>query len=149
MLAIYAPYKTTTPSEVKRFELQYLEYKEKRSKKAAPATDKVTQALDLLQNVTELWNTASFFNRIKQYYQNVVIEYSLVRKIIIIAVPLFIIITTLSFVDQNIRLSFGLLIDIPSSQNEEKKYEAFYALLSGLWAGLFFTVSGGLLRMFF
>jgi hypothetical protein len=82
-------------------------------------------------------------------YREIVIEYSLVTKIILIAVPLFIIITTLSFVEPRIRMPFGLLVNtiMTFQQTQKIQYDMLYELLSALWAGLFFTVSGGLLRM--
>ena len=43
----------------------------------------------------------------------------------------------------------GILIDIPLFQKVKHPQGVFYELLSALWAGLFFTVSGGLLRILF
>jgi hypothetical protein len=81
------------------------------------------------------------------FFKNVVLEYRLVKKIIYVALPLFIILTSLSFIQQNITLPFGLLIE--NSSQVRPSPISIYDILSAIWIGLFFTVSGGLLRMLF
>jgi hypothetical protein len=100
-------------------------------------------------NIRLVYRDKVFSFAAEQYYQNTVIEYWLVRKIILIAIPLFIILTTLSFADPQIKMPLGILIDIPLFQKVKHSQEIFYQLLSALWAGLFFTASGGLLRILF
>lgn len=169
MLAVYAPYRTTVPLGVKNYETALQMFKSlRKDPKLAQLNDAVAQKAAL--NIDKMaplvkaalgflpppFNTIAngFFSGFSQnnYYKNVVIEYWLVKKILFIAIPLFIILTTSSFADQRIKMPLGLLIDIPiyeKSISENYQKEIFYQLLSALWAGLFFTVSGGLLRMLF
>jgi hypothetical protein len=162
MLAIYAPYKTATPADIREDVRLYAESKSRLKKSKAsipnptgessmdtPGKSPLNKSLEELKLDAEKTESHNLELGIKRYYMNVVIEYELVRKIILIAVPLFIILTTLSFVEPKVRLSFGVLMDIPLFKNGGTESELLYALLSGLWAGLFFTVSGGLLRMLF
>lgn len=82
-----------------------------------------------------------------RFSTNVVIEYEYIKKITYVALPFFIVLTSASFIDHNIRIPALLLTEYPFTASFSPVPISIYQVLSSLWAALFFVVSGVLLRM--